>query len=77
MNATAVHKFSTDLKIPMRIKTASEQGNTGPDENTMVPHHYRADQHQVAAQAAVYRQSKLTGASRSTGGGPESNNRTS
>ena len=44
MNATAVHKFSTDLKIPMRIKTAGKQGNTGPDENTMVPHHYRADQ---------------------------------
>ena len=74
---TAVQKFNTDLKIPMRIKTAGEQGNTGPDENTMVPHHYRADQQQVAAQAAVYRQSKLTGASRSTGGCAEVNSRTS
>lgn len=76
-SVNAVQKFNTDLKIPMRIKTAGEQGNTGPDENTMVPHHYRADQQQVVNQAAIYRQSKLTGVSKSTGGGPESNSRTS
>ena len=49
----------------------------GPDENTMVPHNYRADNQQVVNPAAIYRQSKLTGVSKLNGGGPEVSSRTS
>ena len=38
VNLSAVQRFNTDLKIPMRIKGAAEQ-HTGPDENTILHRH--------------------------------------